>query len=571
MAQVLRVTDPRITGTSLAGDLGGGLANVLDSAYNKKKYEAHEKQRNERLKVVDEMRDLRLRTGEFDLQQAQEDSDREKSKEAGTEKLNALDPDMLNAAITEDRLNASGVEKGGPLVSQMMGLTGITGKAKSTDEGKAFAALRSAYSEEDRKIKLARDIAQQGQDESGEYMTLDEGQHASLNTAAKGLFKVGGRYKTSEVADQLREDKKPGAIKTGWQKPQYNKETQSWFQYNENTGETRDAPGLAGADDGQNVLGKNFGRTEGGVALEGQALFDKIKANDYSTASKLQGLLDGSFDPKSLETMRGSRRANLFALMKRIEGRDGIPAFNQMDYATRFNTRNEFIRGKAGANIRSLNTAMGHAGDAIKLGEKLNNTMLTDWNKLKNNLISRTGYTQVTNFDKAIDALVAEAATLFKGTAGTDQEIKEWRRNFNSSQSPEQIQEGIETLMHLFKSRMDALGNQYAQGMGSEMQSDELLSEKNRLLFNKYAPVEDQLADPRGDSSIPYEQDFEQLARDEERQVVDGMQVQMEGQNRGIVDPNMMSEGLGGPQSAAPEVQWERGPDGRPRAVTPRI
>ncbi len=535
MAQLLRVTDPSITGTSFAGDLSGGIANVLDSAYKKKKFEAHEKQRNERLKVQDHVLDLRVEAGEWDLTQRQKKAREASFAEAGAEELDQIDPSYLKQALEE-----SG-DVMGPRRSTQLNLADQSGKPLDSAGGKAFAKVRSAMAKEERAAQKAIDAEAAKDIRSGETRVLTEKSINELPINGRAGLKIGDTIQSDEYVDRMEMITKPGATKSGWGQPWYNKETQSYMQTNERTGESKPAAGVASSDDGENVLDKKFGQDANSNPLTRQALFDSIQEADYSTASKVQGLLDGTFDPSSFETMRGGRKSNLFALMRRVE-----PGWNQADYGIRYETRKKFITGKQGDNVRSLNTAMGHAEDAIGLGEKLNNTMFTDWNKLKNNLISRTGYPQVTNFDKAIDALVAESATLFKGTAGTDQEIKEWRKNFNSSQSPEQIQEGIETLMHLFKSRMDAIANTYAQGMGREMQSDELLSDEMREVFNKYAPPEDQLPDPSGKSLIPYNPRFDELSRMEERKVVEGMKVQMEGQNRGVVDPSMMNPNLGG-------------------------
>ena len=68
---------------------------------------------------------------------------------------------------------------------------------------------------------------------------------------------------------------------------------------------------------------------------------------------------------------------------------------------------------------------------------------------------------------------------MFKGTAGTDQEIKAWRQTLNPNMSAAQFKAAVDTAVELLSSRVNALKDQWAKGSG--MPSDfHFLSPKAR-------------------------------------------------------------------------------------------
>jgi hypothetical protein len=79
---------------------------------------------------------------------------------------------------------------------------------------------------------------------------------------------------------------------------------------------------------------------------------------------------------------------------------------------------------------------------------------------------------------------------VFKGTAGTDQEIKKWLENISSSDSPEQINASIDEAIELLGSRLYALRDQYERGLGKP-KDFKFLSAKSDELLRKIG------ADPR--------------------------------------------------------------------------
>ncbi len=90
----------------------------------------------------------------------------------------------------------------------------------------------------------------------------------------------------------------------------------------------------------------------------------------------------------------------------------------------------------------------------------------------------------MTEFQAAATAVANELATTFKGTAGTDPEIKAWRESVNAAQSPEQLHGAVATGIQLLRGRLGAMEDQYKQGMGKPAEF-ELLSEKSKSVLAK--------------------------------------------------------------------------------------
>jgi hypothetical protein len=113
----------------------------------------------------------------------------------------------------------------------------------------------------------------------------------------------------------------------------------------------------------------------------------------------------------------------------------------------------------------------------------LDNATSQDWNKIKNYGLTRfTGDERVTRFNTALTAVADEAATLFKGTAGTDEQIRQWRDNINSSQSPEQLYGNVKELIKLMGGRLQALDDQYRTGLGRPRDFQILSPNSQRVL-----------------------------------------------------------------------------------------
>jgi hypothetical protein len=108
--------------------------------------------------------------------------------------------------------------------------------------------------------------------------------------------------------------------------------------------------------------------------------------------------------------------------------------------------------------------------------------------------MTETGSPEVRKFKTAAVALENELATVFKQTGATDQEIKAWRENISTADSPEQLTGFIDQAWDLLTSRLAALRATYDQGMGKPYEFM-IIEPRNRDLLLKMGFKPDE-ADP---------------------------------------------------------------------------
>ena len=161
------------------------------------------------------------------------------------------------------------------------------------------------------------------------------------------------------------------------------------------------------------------------------------------------------------------------------------PSFDATQYNVRLKLRQDFTSGKTANIIRSLNTAIGHLESFKKSADALGNVSLTALNRLKNAGGTQLGSPTVKNFDVVKNAVAGEMATVFKQTAGTDQEIQGWKDTVNASESPEQLRGAIDKMLELMNSRMQALQNQYEVGLGKP-KNFRFLSDKSQKILTDF-------------------------------------------------------------------------------------
>jgi hypothetical protein len=108
----------------------------------------------------------------------------------------------------------------------------------------------------------------------------------------------------------------------------------------------------------------------------------------------------------------------------------------------------------------------------------------------------------VVKFNAAANAVEGELANVFKGMGATDQEIKSWREQLSTSQSPEQLHGAIKQVTELLGGRMDAPAEQYKTGMG-RAKDFHLLSPTSVGILHKLGADEVITRDRIGDTAAP--------------------------------------------------------------------
>jgi hypothetical protein len=177
------------------------------------------------------------------------------------------------------------------------------------------------------------------------------------------------------------------------------------------------------------------------------------------------------------------------------------PSFDASQYAARVKLRQDLTAGKSSQNIRSFNTAIAHLETLRKAAKDLENTSIPAWNYVKNAAGQATGDPRIIRFINAANAVAAEAATAFKGTAGTDQEIKQWHSGIGPNMSPDQINGALDTITELLAGRIAETSQQFERGMGKP-KDFHFLSDKSRRILTGQG-VDPDVIDPAGAGTEP--------------------------------------------------------------------
>jgi hypothetical protein len=164
------------------------------------------------------------------------------------------------------------------------------------------------------------------------------------------------------------------------------------------------------------------------------------------------------------------------AMISRVAQYD--PSFDAVNYNARSKTRNAFTSGREAQQVNALNTAIGHLGEMANAGEALYQGNVPVVNTFVNAASKFFGDPALTNFQAVRDRVVDEVTRLYRGAGGAEQDIKRGLENFSSGASPAQRAGAIRETLDLMKSKMDALEQQYHQGMGTTSQGLTLLNDK---------------------------------------------------------------------------------------------
>jgi hypothetical protein len=124
--------------------------------------------------------------------------------------------------------------------------------------------------------------------------------------------------------------------------------------------------------------------------------------------------------------------------------------------------RKAFTTGSDGRNIGALNTAAVHLDQLAEAADALKNGSFTPANAAYNKISQWLGGAAPTNFAGVKAAVSGEMATALKGNA-TDPEIATIKRTIDESGSPEQLQQGVTTALHVLGAKLNTYQERYQQ------------------------------------------------------------------------------------------------------------
>ncbi len=166
------------------------------------------------------------------------------------------------------------------------------------------------------------------------------------------------------------------------------------------------------------------------------------------------------------------------------------PDFDSSQYNVRVKLRQDFTSGKSADNVKALNTAVGHLDTLNKAGQALNNSTIKRYNSVKNWLAGEAGSKSVTDFKLAQNAVADELTKVFRGTGGTESDVKGWKESIDAAGSPEQLKSAVNGAIELMASRLMALNSQYEKGMGRPKDFSFLDDKARKILKSLGADVD---------------------------------------------------------------------------------
>jgi lysozyme family protein len=222
-----------------------------------------------------------------------------------------------------------------------------------------------------------------------------------------------------------------------------------------------------------------------------------LVASGVSSASKaeaaaavdpniVKGLLEGRIAPP---TQKAAATPYWQAQLEAAASQD--PTFDMVNYQARAKTRSDFTSGKSAQNITALNTVVGHLDTLDRAIDGLNNTdNLGPVNRLNNQLahgLARASGTdqRVQKFETAKQAVATELTRVFRGTGGAEADIQGWQQKLDAAASPQSLHTVVQQMTELVNSRLEAIGEQYHQGMGLTKQPITLLTPDKQRAFQR--------------------------------------------------------------------------------------
>lgn len=161
------------------------------------------------------------------------------------------------------------------------------------------------------------------------------------------------------------------------------------------------------------------------------------------------------------------------------------PSFDAVNFNARSKTRNDFTSGKSAQSINALNTVIGHLQTLSDAADNLNNTNYPAINSVKNYFENAIGDPRFKQFDTTKKAVVDELTRVWRGSGGSEGDIKTWSEQINNANSPAQLHTVIGQLGELLQSKINSLAETYKQGMGTTANTIQFVTPKSQATLQK--------------------------------------------------------------------------------------
>lgn len=206
---------------------------------------------------------------------------------------------------------------------------------------------------------------------------------------------------------------------------------------------------------------------------------DYLSTLDPQVASQVKALDEGRMQFPSNFALKTPYWQGMLAAVSRYD-----PSFDSVNYNARVSTRKAFTSGKEAQQVNALNTVAQHLAQLQGYANALGNYSFTPLNTAKNAIEGTMGNAAPTNFNRTVLPVAQELERVWRGTGGTEGDIKQWIANMSSSSSPAQFKDAFQGLSDLIYGKLAALRDQYVQGMGTTANPYQFLSPRTQAIFS---------------------------------------------------------------------------------------
>lgn len=226
-----------------------------------------------------------------------------------------------------------------------------------------------------------------------------------------------------------------------------------------------------------------------------------LAVTNPAEASVTKALVEGRLAPPTGAGLRAPYWQKIFDNATQYD-----PTFDAANYRARAALRQNMKSGQMAQNRISFNTALGHIDALDKQVDKLGN-----WNvapgvmnpisqAIRRNVGDKEFQTAQSDFETKKTAVADELAKAFKGTGASNlHDILAWNKTFDKANSPTELHAATKAAVELLESRINAMGETYNHGMGTNVDPLTWLTPKARAVYDRMSGHEQ----PAAQSATP--------------------------------------------------------------------
>ena len=213
----------------------------------------------------------------------------------------------------------------------------------------------------------------------------------------------------------------------------------------------------------------------------------QIEQRNPRIAALVKGVAEGEIDPRTLSQNHGHREFVL-GLAKQYD-----PSFDQGNTAGRFKAKTEFLSGGPNSPASTLvtgATAIGHIYDAFQEQKKLGGTgsfgiLNKPINKANETIMDWSSNPDLTRYDATIGKVAEEGTKFYRGTGGTESDIKRDITGMSAAKSPEARVANLAQSATLMMSKVAGLQDRWKNAIGEKAYNEQIAREGGNFILTQ--------------------------------------------------------------------------------------